>query len=440
MSRTGSRSSSRTTPLLRTAALVAMLVVAVALPAAGQDPTTTAPTTATPAHEQVVDLTYPTDPDRTHYSDSYAAGRSGGRVHKATDIMGEKLLPIYAAVGGRVVQLKPTTEGWGYAVGIAGDDGRYYSYLHINNDTPGTDDGRGTPEHAYAPGLALGSEVARGELIAFMGDSGNAEGTSPHLHLSITDPDVDDPYGTNTINPYFSLLAAEAEGDYATDPGVTPPAGPAVPAVVPVAAPDLSVACPPGQFPTAAFSDVGAANPHSPAVDCLAWREVTFGVGGGRYDPEPAVTRVQMASFTARLLASAGVALPTAPEDHFDDDDGSVHETAVNQLVELEIITGDTGESLPGRDFEGEVAMKRDRMAAWMVRTYTLIAGRALPPPEGDHFPDDAQHHEDAINRLAQAGIVQGTDSGRYEPRSGVRRDQMASYLARTADAALRPA
>lgn len=96
---------------------------------------------------------------------------------------------------------------------IAGDDGREYSYLHLNDDTPGTDDGAGGPENAFANGLQEGTIVERGDLIGWMGDSGNAEDTGHHLHFSIVDPAVSDPYGTNYINTYFSSVAALERGD-----------------------------------------------------------------------------------------------------------------------------------------------------------------------------------------------------------------------------------
>jgi len=181
---------------------------------------------------------------------------------------------------------------------------------------------------------------------------------------------------------------------------------------------------------------VSATNVHREAIDCLAGLAVTYGTGDGLYTPASEVTRLQMASFTARLLEAGGVALPASPNDAYDDDDGTVHDLAVNQLVALRVIRDDTGEV--GRDFQGEVAMKRDRMAAWMARAYALIAGHELPAPTVDYFGDDAALHEADINRLAAAGIVQGTSPGVYSPRIGVRRDQMASYLARTLAAALR--
>jgi hypothetical protein len=141
-----------------------------------------------------------------------------------------------------------------------------------------------------------------------------------------------------------------------------------------------------------------------------------------------------MASFIARLLTAGGVMLPADPPDAFDDDAGTVHELAVNQLAALGVIRGDTGEI--GRELQGRVAMKRDRMAAWMARAYALIAGAELPTTSTDYFRDDSALHHADINRLAEAGIVQGTGPGTYSPRSSVRRDQMASYLARTLAAA----
>lgn len=411
-------------PRLRAAVLATSLLAAVAasapaVPAGAEEPDT---------YDSVIDLTFPVDPAKVHYSDDYDAPRTG-HVHKATDIMGPKLLPIYAAVGGRVTRLAATDDAYGYRLTITDEAGRSYSYLHLNNDSPGTDDGLGRPDQAYASGIVLNAEVERGQHIAYMGDSGNAEGTAPHLHFSITDPAITDPYGTHVRNPYPSLQAAETGGDVPTQTAAAVPAADPPPDVPPP--PPIDPVCPDGAG--GAFTDVGAGNVHHAAVDCLAALGVAEGTGGGRYAPADQVTRLQMASFTARLLDAGGVNLPTNPPDAFDDDAGTVHEVALNQLAALGVVQG-TGEV--GRTFYGRIAMKRDRMAAWMARAYALMAGAPLPASSEDYFGDDGQYHEADINRLAAAGIVQGTSTGTYSPRNGVRRDQMASYLARTLAAA----
>lgn len=175
-------------------------------------------------YEQVIDLTLPADP-RSSFGNDYHAGRSGGRVHKSTDLMGRKLWKLYAAVDGTVCYQNGVDDPmprWGYSLTLCGDDGRTYHYIHLNNDQPGTDDGLGGPEWAYAPGIRRGVRVARGQFVAYMGDSGNAEGTAPHLHFEIHDDTVTDPYGDHRINPFPSLHAARAAGRVPVDRGEGP--------------------------------------------------------------------------------------------------------------------------------------------------------------------------------------------------------------------------
>jgi hypothetical protein len=93
-------------------------------------------------------------------------------------------------------------ESAGNLVILKDAEGWEYWYIHINNDTPGTDDGANPPEFNIRPGLKVGSKVFAGEWIAYMGDSGDAESTAPHLHFEIHRPD-----GT-PIDPYNSLQNA----------------------------------------------------------------------------------------------------------------------------------------------------------------------------------------------------------------------------------------
>jgi murein DD-endopeptidase MepM/ murein hydrolase activator NlpD len=167
-----------------------------------------------PPWEQVLDITFPTRPD-ARVSDTFDACRDGcARAHQAADLMGEKMWPLYAAVSGEICRINDGVEdSYGRNITVCGDDGNRYRYLHLNNDTPGTDDGAAGLEHVYAPGIRKGVKVARGQLIAYMGDSGNAEETAPHLHLDIFVPGVVNPWGEERINPYPSLMAALDRGD-----------------------------------------------------------------------------------------------------------------------------------------------------------------------------------------------------------------------------------
>ncbi|MGH3441250.1 MAG: peptidoglycan DD-metalloendopeptidase family protein [Nitriliruptorales bacterium] len=197
----------------RAGTLLTVLAIVASSLALGQL-TWTAPAHAAGSYEQVVSITFPTVAG-AGFSNSYHAPRSGGRVHKATDIFGAKGSPLYAAVDGVICWMNAGSPGQlsGYAIAVCGEDGRRYRYMHLNNDRRGTDDGRGGPATAYAAGMRNGRRVARGQLIGYMGDSGNAETTPPHLHFEILDDGVTDAYGDHRINPYQSLRAARSRGD-----------------------------------------------------------------------------------------------------------------------------------------------------------------------------------------------------------------------------------
>ncbi len=135
------------------------------------------------------------------YQDDFGDPRSGGRTHEGIDIMGKKMQPLVAAVKGTVSFITSTEASWGYSLAIRDADGYEYDYLHINNDTPGTDDGNGGYNNAFAPGIKLGSKVLAGQTIAFLGDSGNAETTGAHLHFEIRVGSTNE-----AINPYQSLV------------------------------------------------------------------------------------------------------------------------------------------------------------------------------------------------------------------------------------------
>jgi hypothetical protein len=165
---------------------------------------------AAPAHADVAPdgpeyraITFPVN-GKVSYRDDFGDCRDGcARHHEGNDLMGAKLMPLVAAVNGKISFVRSDASGSsGNMLTIKDDENWTYVYIHINNDTPGTDDGANPPEYRFAPGIALGSKVRAGDVIAYMGDSGNAEGTGPHLHFEMHKPD-----GT-AFSPYTSLRIA----------------------------------------------------------------------------------------------------------------------------------------------------------------------------------------------------------------------------------------
>src|SRR3989339_249796 len=142
------------------------------------------------------------------YSDNYGDARSGGRLHEGIDIFAKKMTPLVSAVDGYVAFLPQDEPSWGYGIFIRDVDDYSYRYIHVNNDTPGTDDGMGGTIYAYAPTITRGSRVVAGQLIGWVGDSGNAENVGPQLHFEIRLPNGD------PINPYQSLVNASQPGTF----------------------------------------------------------------------------------------------------------------------------------------------------------------------------------------------------------------------------------
>lgn len=192
---------------------------------------------ASDGYEQVVDLTFPVRGD-VRYSDDYDQPRSGGRTHQGTDVVADKLQTVHAVLPGVVTVatgIDSPMPSYGYYLRIRHDKGLDSAYVHLNNDSPGTDDGEGGTRWAYAPGIRKGVRVERGQFIGYVGDSGNAEGTVAHLHFELMnpawdaqdtgadqpwDPCLDDPKYTDKTryNPYPSLVDAERRGDYPAPP------------------------------------------------------------------------------------------------------------------------------------------------------------------------------------------------------------------------------
>jgi len=153
--------------------------------------------------EEVRDIVFPVEDGWDYnFSDTYGAARSGGRSHLGTDIMVDQMTPLVSAVDGRVSYIVENDKGWGLAIYVEDSEGYSYRYLHVNNDTPGTDDGKEIRVYAFPKNIDRGVAVKAGQVIAFAGDSGNAETVAHHLHFEIWTPQRE------SINAYPSLMAA----------------------------------------------------------------------------------------------------------------------------------------------------------------------------------------------------------------------------------------
>lgn len=155
---------------------------------------------ATSVDLEDLSITFPQDPSVTHFDDTWGNRRSGGRRHKGTDLMAPKMSPVYAVADGIVTTMKRGGSA-GWWIGIEHAGGLESWYMHLNNDSPGTDDGRADLSETYATGLSVGGFVTAGQLIGYVGDSGNAEGSGSHTHFELH---VDG----KAIDPYPLLVAA----------------------------------------------------------------------------------------------------------------------------------------------------------------------------------------------------------------------------------------
>jgi murein DD-endopeptidase MepM/ murein hydrolase activator NlpD len=122
------------------------------------------------------------------FIDSWGAPRSGGRTHKGTDILASRGTPVVACVSGTVSRTNPKDTGLGgITVWLRGNNGYSYYYAHLDG---------------IASGIRAGTSVSAGQLLGWVGSTGNA-GTCNHLHFcSYTSS------GTAT-NPYATLRAAD---------------------------------------------------------------------------------------------------------------------------------------------------------------------------------------------------------------------------------------
>jgi hypothetical protein len=197
-----------------------------------------------------------------------------------------------------------------------------------------------------------------------------------------------------------------------------------------------AAACP-GTYPDP-FTDI-AGSVHAGAIRCLAAADITQGSRDpSRYLPLGTVTRGQLASFLARSYeATTGAPLPAGP-DRFPDDDGSPHERNIDALAQAGVIEG-VGD---GTRFAPNATVTRGQMASLLARFLDRLDGAvdgSFPPATDRQVFADVRGsvHASATDRLAVQGVIQGRADGTFGPLEGVRRDQLASFLARALDLAV---
>ena len=125
--------------------------------------------------------------------DTWGAPRSGSRTHQAIDILSERGTPVLAAVDGVILKLYESGAG-GTTIYLSDMNADIvYYYAHLDR---------------YADGLAEGDLVDRGQVLGYVGTTGNAPANAPHLHFSIEHlPPTGEWWKGEPINPYPVLTA-----------------------------------------------------------------------------------------------------------------------------------------------------------------------------------------------------------------------------------------
>ncbi|HKX73818.1 MAG TPA: VanW family protein [Acidimicrobiia bacterium] len=180
---------------------------------------------------------------------------------------------------------------------------------------------------------------------------------------------------------------------------------------------DPSPTTPGGSF----YDDDGST--HEGAIEALFAAGITKGCGEELFCPGEPVTRGQMAAFLTRAFPD----LLPATQDWFVDDQSSIFESAINVMAENGITLGCNP---PTNDrYCPQSPVTRGQMAAFFDRVL------GLEPASTDFFTDDGSSpFQEAINRLAEAGITKGCNppaNDLYCPTDHVTRAQMASFLGR---------
>lgn len=120
--------------------------------------------------------------------DTYNEKRGSDRIHEALDILAPKGTPVVAAADGTIRKVFTSKPGGLTLYEFDPTESFAYYYAHLDS---------------YAPNIAEGSVVKRGQLLGYVGSTGNADPNAPHLHFAIFKLKPDKHWWEGTpINPY----------------------------------------------------------------------------------------------------------------------------------------------------------------------------------------------------------------------------------------------
>jgi len=109
------------------------------------------------------------DVRKKEIADTWAAPRGDGRKHEGQDIFARRGTPILSATSGYIYNIGENNLG-GQTVSVISKGGRVYYYAHLDS---------------YAHGIKIGDRVSTRTVLGYVGTTGNAQGTPPHLHFGV---------------------------------------------------------------------------------------------------------------------------------------------------------------------------------------------------------------------------------------------------------------
>jgi murein DD-endopeptidase MepM/ murein hydrolase activator NlpD len=128
-------------------------------------------------------------------TDTFTQARSGGRRHDAIDILAARGTPVLAAVDGTIRKLFLSRAGGITIYEFDAQQRRVYYYAHLDR---------------YGDDVQEGMPVRRGQVIGYVGTTGNAPANTPHLHFAVEDlPATKEWWKGSAVNPYPLLTASK---------------------------------------------------------------------------------------------------------------------------------------------------------------------------------------------------------------------------------------